>query len=466
MSSCAGHYGTSRTVTVANVGPTTPYPATRCWYIHGPMGYRSVRLEVADYDLGLRGKLEAAEKAAPGHRLSFCTILYGLSLTDEVTDTPLGSAANGYPDAYAVPDESTRVALPWQDGAQAVIADMVDADGAPVRECPRAALRRLQGEFAALDLAPVLGFEYEVYVTHAEGTPRAGRPLGDTVNGYSLSRIGEARPMVDAFLDRMAALGIPVEMFHSEIGPGFFEFALAPSDALTAADRAARARQWFRETCAEFGLHATFMAKRYAGESGSGGHVHQSLVRDGVNVFSDGHGALSQEGRHYLGGLLATMAEAAAVFGPFVNSYKRLDPNLFVATRATWGADSRNAACRVLLDVPAAAARVEHRRPGADANPYLVAAALLAGGLHGLRHSIDPGPALSPGDDLATAGGDLPPDLRAAVDALAASETLADLLGRPLVDAFLATRRAELRAFDDWWRDNVSEWELARARHI
>ena len=237
----------------------------------------SVRLEVPDYDLGLRGKLEHADKAAPGKRLSFCTIVYGLSLVDEVTDTPLGSAANGYPDAFAVPDEATRVDLPWLEATQAVIADMVHEDGSPVLESPRTALRRLAGEYAARDLEPVFGYEYEVYVTHAAGSASAGQPLGRTINGYSLSRISEAQPMLDAFLDRMAAIGIPVEMFHSEIGPGFFEFALAPADALTSADRAARARQWFRETCAEFGLHATFMAKRYGKESGSGGHVHQSL---------------------------------------------------------------------------------------------------------------------------------------------------------------------------------------------
>ena len=103
----------------------------------------TVRLEVPDYDLGLRGKLERADKAAPGKRVAFCTIVYGLSVVDEVTDTPLGSAANGYPDAFAVPDESTRVALPWREGTEAVIADMVHADGRPVAESPRTVVRRL-----------------------------------------------------------------------------------------------------------------------------------------------------------------------------------------------------------------------------------------------------------------------------------------------------------------------------------
>jgi glutamine synthetase len=422
----------------------------------------TVRLEVPDYDLGLRGKLERADKAAPGKRLSFCTILYGLSLVDEVCDTPLGSAANGYPDAFAVPDEATRVDLPWLDSCAAVIADMVNGDGSPVRESPRWLVRHLQGQYGDLGLEPVFGYEFEVYVTHAGDAAAAGRPLGRTINGYSLSRLAEAQQLSDAFLLRMESIGIPVEMFHSEIGPGFFEFALAPADPLTTADRAARARQFFREVCAELGLHATFMAKRYSADSGSGGHVHQSLRRDGVNVMSDGQGALSAEGSHYIGGLLATMGDFSALFNPFINSYKRLDPELFVATRATWGTDNRNAACRVLLNVGAESARVENRRPGADANPYLVTAGMLAGGLYGLRNRIDSGAPITADSDLTTAGAALPMDLRAATELLEGSAVAEALLGRAFVTTFVATRRAEIRAFDAWWNSTVTEWELAR----
>lgn len=405
---------------------------------------------------------ESAEKAGPGARLSFCTILYGLSLVDEVTDTPLGSAANGYPDAFAVPDETTRVVLPWLGETEAVIADMVHADGTPVAESPRTVVQRLLNQYDVFDLEPIFGYEYEVYVTHAEGTPLAGQPLGRTINGYSLSRLSESQQITDVYLARMAAIGIPVEMFHSEIGPGFFEFALGPADAMTATDNAARARQFFRETCAELGYRATFMAKLYPKESGSGGHVHQSLRRGGRNVFSDGAGDLSPEGANYVGGLLATMGAFSAMTNPFVNSYKRLDPNLFVATRASWATDNRNAACRLILNVSESAARVESRRPGADASPYLVAAALLAGGLHGLRHSVDPGPRLQVGDDLATSGGALPADLAAAIAEFDGSALTREYLGREFVDAFLATRRAEQRAFDDWWLGSVSEWELTR----
>ena len=421
-----------------------------------------VRLEVPDYDLGLRGKLESGGKARPGARLSFCTILFGLSLTDEVTDTPLGSAANGYPDAFAVPDETTRVALPWRPGTEAVIADLVHGDGRPVAEAPRALVQRLLNQFDLFDVEPIYGYEYEVYVTHDADSALERRPLGRTINGYSLSRLTESQQITDVFLSRMESIGIPVDMFHSEIGPGFFEFALGPVDPLRAADNAARARQFFRETCSELGYQATFMAKRYAGESGSGGHVHQSLRRGGRNVFSDGEGALSPDGAHYLGGLLATMGDFSAMTNPFVNSYKRLDPALFVATRATWGTDNRNAACRVLLNVSPASARVESRRPGADASPYLVAAALLAGGLHGLRHAIDPGPPIKVGDHLATTGAALPVDLSSAITAFRASDVVREALGPEFVACFAATRLAEQKAFDDWWLGSVSEWELAR----
>jgi glutamine synthetase len=361
-----------------------------------------------------------------------------------------------------VPDETTRVALPWLDRTEAVIADMVHGDGTPLLESPRTVVQRLLNQYDVFELEPVFGFEYEVYVTHDADSPLGSRPLGRTINGYSLSRLTESQSISDVFLQRMESIGIPVEMFHSEIGPGFFEFALGPDDALRATDNAARARQFFRETCAELGYRATFMAKLYAGESGSGGHVHQSLRRGGGNVFSDGEGGLSVEGSHYLGGLLTTMGDFSALTNPFINSYKRLDPNLFVATRATWATDNRNAACRLILNVSDKAARVESRRPGADANPYLVTASLLAGGLHGLRHAIDPGPRLEVGDDLATTGAALPADLRSAISSLEESAIAREYLGDELVESFLATRRAEQKAFDEWWLGSVSEWELAR----
>ena len=427
----------------------------------------TVRVEIPDYDHGLRGKTVRADKLADGGSAAMCLILYGLSMADDVVDTPVASAADGYPDAFARPDESTRVVLPWRAATEAAIADMYHADGRLVDESPRTVLRRLVTGFADLGYEPVLGFEYEVYVTEANDVTSGLQPVGRTINAYSLARLAEANELAEVFMARMEAIGAPIEAFHSELGPGFFEFALAPAPALAAADRAARAKQYFRELCAERGLRATFMAKLHIDHSGSGGHVHQSLTRDGVNVFSDGTGQLSATGRAYIAGLLATMGDLTVLFNPFMNSYKRLRPDFFVAARATWGLDNRNAACRAILTGPAKSARVEHRRPGADANPYLVAVGMLAGGLHGLTSNLELGEPLAVGADIATEGPALPTNLSDAVNAFESSAVARELLGEAFVACYGATRRGEVAAFEKWWQGTVTDWELARyVEHI
>lgn len=419
-----------------------------------------VFLEVPDYDLGLRVKSTRADKLAPGKQAAMCTIIFGLSVVDEVVDTPLSNAANGYPDAMVVPDESTRTELYWRPNAEAVIADLVDADGGLVQESPRSLCRNLVEQYAEFDLVPTLGYEYEFYVHHAESDAGPSRPVGRTIGAYSHARLAAVDSLADEFMGRMESTGAPIEAFHAELGPGFLEFAMSPAPALAAADGAARARAYMRELCEERGLHATFMAKLHADQSGSGGHVHSSLTRGSTNVFADGHDQLSTTGSTYLGGLLSTMGDFSALFNPFINSYKRISPDMFVAPHANWGFDNRNAACRVIANAGAAGARVEHRRPGADASPYLVAAGILAGGLHGLRTQADPGPALGPGSEVD--GERLPADLRAAVDRFEASSITKELLGERFVASFVATRRGELNAFDTWWRSTITDWERAR----
>jgi glutamine synthetase len=415
------------------------------------------QLEVADYDLGLRGKLIRAEKSRSAS-LAFCTIVYGLSLTDEVTDTPLSHAGNGYPDARLAVDESTRIDLPWRPGTDAVIAELVDADGRALEVSPRAALRTLADRYAERGLCPVLGYEYEMWIFRptTDGTgllPGYAAP-GRTENAYSLTRCAEMSDLATEFISRMHAVGIEVEMFHGELGPGFFEYTLAPSPAAEAADKAARSRQYLRDLCSERGLHASFMAKPFADRSGAGGHVHSSLTRDGVNIFADDSGALSTEAASYLAGLLATMPDVSLLMNPSVNSYKRIDPEMFTPGRADWGLDDRSTAARVLLG-DRASARVEHRRPGADANPYLAAAALLAGGLYGLQEDL---PLPSPGADAA----ELPADLAAALAQFENSPTMADLLSKPFCTSYAATRRAELKRYQDWSRRTITDWELHR----
>ena len=422
----------------------------------------TVRLEIPDYDLGLRGKSVRADSLGSGKRAAMSMIVYGLSVADDVTDTPIANANNGYPDAFAILDESTRVQLPWYPATEAVIADMIHQDDRPVLESPRTVLKNLEKGFKDRGLTPILGYEYEVYVSHAGEINDGIVPLGRTISAYSLLRLAETSDLAEEFMARMEAINIPLGAFHSELGPGFLEFTLSPAPALEAADRAARAKQYFRELCAERGLRATFMAKLHMDQSGSGGHVHQSILHEGSNVFSNGNGELSELASQYLAGLVASMGDMTVLFNPFLNSYKRLDAAFFVANRATWGYDNRNAACRTILNVPAEAARVEHRRPGADASPYLVAIGILAGGLYGISEKLKLGPALMPDDDIATSGQYLAATLEEAVDAFEASAIARDYVGADFVASYAATRRGELAAFSKWWRGNITDWELKR----
>lgn len=416
------------------------------------MSVALTQLEVPDYDLGLRGKLVRTEKL-DGDGLAFCTIVHGLSLADEVTDTPTSNAANGYPDTRVRVDLDTVVDLPWRAGrVSAAIGDLVDADDVPIPASARGLVGRLAARYAERGLEPVLGFEYELWLEDAA----TRTPLGRTENAYSLSRLRETEELASTFIDRMELVGAPVEAFHSELGPGFFEFALKPQPALRAADGAARARQYFRDLCAERGLRATFMAKPYGDRSGAGGHVHSSLVRDGRNVFANRPGELSPLARTYLAGLLATMGDLSALVLPFVNSYKRLDKEMFVAESATWGEDDRSTALRVLLD-SVSGARVEHRRPGADANPYLVAAALLGGGLVGIEEGLELPP---PG--LRADAEPLPADLRSAAERLEASHHAKDVLGEDFVTGYVATRRDEAARYERWLQTTITDWERRR----
>lgn len=419
------------------------------------------RVEVPDYNLGLRGKLLRGEKTSSDSALAFCSILYGLTLTDRVVDNSFSNANNGYPDHALRIWEDTRIALPWRNNTSAVIADLIGEDGNPFPASPRGALLRLTERYQALELTPVLGYEFEFWVFHDDDPERPDgvmRPLGRVSDAYNWTRMASAADLVEEFISRMDAVGIPVEAFHTELGPGLFEFALAPLPAVQAADAAVRAKLYMRELCSERGLAASFMAKPFGSESGAGGHVHSSIVRNTQNVFAEQPGVLSTEGERYLGGLLHTMSDFMVLFAPHVNSYKRIDPAQYVSSTPSWGMDDRSSACRLLLSNQKAA-RVEHRIAGADVSPYFSAAALLAGGIYGLENKLDL--------DAVTArvqADSLPTDLRSAADKFGNSELARELFEDLFVEAVTASRLDEVTEYETWLRTHITSWE--RSRHL
>jgi glutamine synthetase len=421
---------------------------------------RMVQLEVPDLDGGLRAKLVSAKKAQSPDGAAMCTIMFGLTQADDVYESPASSAANGYPDLVMRPDLATLTPLPWCADTAAVLCDLFGPDGAPYPLAPRTVLRTVADRCAELGFEARFAAEWELCVLR-RGEAGELVPLGRTMNAYSSLRLGELRRLAEDFFRRMEAVRIALESVHTELGHGMLEFALAHAPALEAADHAARAKAYLKELCGERDLVATFMPKWRTGAPTSGCHFHQSLWQDGANVFASPGAGLSALARHYLAGQLATLADFSVLFNPSVNSFRRLQPGTWTPATASWGVDNRTAAIRAITGSPEGV-RLEHRRPGADVNPYLAIAAMLAGGLHGIAEKLEPP---DPATDNAYADarfGRLPASLADAVAALRASPVADALLGREFVGHYLLSREVELRLWQEWETGQVTEWEHRR----
>lgn len=428
-----------------------------------------VQMEVPDLNGTLRGKFVAAKKVASAGKSAVCTVLYQLTPADDVWESAHSSYDNGFPDALGAPDLSTAIKLPWRDGMAAVLYDVVYPDGTPFPLAPRSVLRRVAERFDETGYTPMFGVEFEAFVFHAdqevisEGRHHDLKPLGRMNNAYRLTQAEEARELGAEFIRRMRSIGISVEVFHTELGYGAVEFALSPAPPMRAADNAARAKTYFRELCAERGLVPSFMAKWKAEESGCGGHVHQSIWKDGRNAFHDEKkDDLSTVGKQYLAGLLAALPDCGVVFRPTVNSFRRFDVEAWAPENVSWGYDNRSAALRVITYPTPEACRIEHRVPGADVNPWLSIAAMLAGGHQGIVNALEPqrsaqGNAVKAGDFPMLAN-----NLGAATEAFAKSDFCRDYFGVEFTEQYAVSRRVELQYWNDWLANEVSGFELRR----
>ncbi|MBO6554303.1 MAG: glutamine synthetase [Roseitalea sp.] len=432
-------------------------------------GVDLVQMELPDVNGALRGKFLAVEKVKPTSKSAVCTVVYQLTPDDGVWTSVHSSYDNGFPDVLGHPDMTTATKLPWRNNQAAVIYDVNRRDGEPFPLASRNVLRRVAGLFDETGLEPRFGVEFECFVLHADreliahGRYHDMAALGRMHNAYRLNQADEARELGVEFIRRMRSIGIGVEVFHTELGRGAVEFALSPETPLRAADNAVRAKTYFRELCAERGLVSTFMAKWHGDESGCGGHVHQSLWRGADNIFGEpSSGDISPQARHYLAGMLCTMSDCNVMFRPFVNSYRRLDHKAWSPENASWGYDNRSAALRVITYPSAEAVRVEHRVPGADANPYLSLAAMLAGGHYGIVNRLDLAPAALGNATERGAFERLPDSLCEATVAFRASSFCREYFGDEFVTHFAESRDVEWLHWCEWQKTNITRFELDR----
>lgn len=428
-----------------------------------------VKVGVFDIDGLLRGKFMHRDKFSSALRdgFGFCDVVLGWDLDDQLYDnTALTGWDTGFPDARVrvVPESGRQI--PFEDGRWLFLAEFTGDAGAV---CPRGVLRRVLNRAGEMGYRVDAAFEYEFFVF--EETPhsvrgknyRGLRPVAPGSTGYSLLRAGVLADFYSDILDTCSGMDIPLEGLHEEMGPGVIEAAIAVTDGVAVADRAALFKTMIKILAQRRGLMATFMAKWSQQQAGQSGHIHLSLTRqaDGVAVFHDsgGEDGISDTMRHFIGGQQKLMPEMTALAAPTVNSYSRLVPGQWAPTEASWGVDNRTCALRVIPGGPESQ-RVEYRVPGSDANPYLALAGAIASGLHGIEQEIAPSAPATGNAYEAELPREfsLPRTLGDAAAAFSQSAIARDWFGDTFVDHFAATRDWEVRSF----ARHVTDWELAR----
>jgi len=364
--------------------------------------------------------------------------------------------------------------VPWaaRPTAQAMFR-MFEKSGEPYFADPRAVLERSIKPLKKMGLKIVMATELEFYLLDAKAdspTPRASRVpgLGRPQPGpqvYHPDDLWDVEQFLDDLYDYCDAQGIPADTATSEFAPGQFEINLAHiDDPVLACDHAVLLKRAVKATALKHGLVACFMAKPFAEDSGSGLHIHMSLVdRQGRNYFSHGRDSLaiapfSARLRHAVGGLLTTMAESTAICAPNANSYRRLLPEYFAPVDLNWGVNHRVVAVRIPQS-DANNLRFEHRVAGADANPYLVTAAIAAGVHHGLKNKCDPGRMVEEGEQVKLKTR-IPDRWDQAIDRFSRSKILPGYLGADYCKYYALNRYGESREFHNTVSPVDFDWYL------
>ena len=416
-----------------------------------------VLLGLPDVHGSIRGKAlrPAAFEAALQEGTVMTDLLLALDPTDQpITDYERFGIRSGAGDLVVHPEPETLRELSWKLGWRVCLATPSWPDGSRCQLASREVLRRALAALAALGYEALAAFEYEIRLRDAEE-----RPLSTGLS-YSAGEILR----FDEFLARLApaleALGVELGAVHTEAGPGLLELNVAARTGLQAADDAAYVKLAVKEVAASLGLRASFLAKTTPGEEGSSGHVHLSCWREGENAFATADAAAELPGplRAALAGVLEHLPGASLLLNPTVNSYKRLVPGYFAPVNVSWGVEIRSCAARVIASARPERCRIECRRPGADANPYLALAALVVAAADGLRREAEPPEPIvgdaSARDDLPA----LPNSLESALLAFEADDVLRARLGEEFSDYYAVSRRWELKA----WQEAVSDWERER----
>lgn len=376
---------------------------------------------------------------------------------DDVADNGL-VFETGDNDGICMPIQDAPVRVPWAELPRHQLhAMMSNPDGTPFGADPRQVLKSILEKYHAHGWYPVMATELEFYLMDgdSEEVQRPRPPVLDrghgrrlnTKDAYSIEDVDGLESFFAAVRACCEEQGVLADTIISELGPGQFEINLKHvSDPLNAADQAVWFKRMLKGIARKYNYTATFMAKPYAEHSGNGFHVHFSMVdKDGNNLFDNGGDEGTIMLQQAIAGMLKLMPESMLLFAPHLNSYHRFQDGSHAPVYACWGYENRTAAVRVPESEPEAR-RVEHRVSGADANPYLVLAGVLAGALYGMENFMQ-APAPTEGDayTVCNENSRLPWNWDDAIDLLDLSKPLRQYLGDEFVDVLCAVKRHEMK---------------------
>jgi glutamine synthetase len=416
-----------------------------------------ILLGIPDVNGSIRGKAmrPAAFESALHHGSVMTDLILGLDPVDTpISDYERFGIRSGAADLLVQPDPDTVHDLSWRPGWRVCLATPSWPDGTSCEFASREVLRHVLEGMEELGFEAMAAFEYEIRLWDSEG-----QPLSSGIS-YSLAEIGRFEGFIAQLVPALEGLGVELSAVHTEAGPGLLELNLAPRRGLRAADDATLVKFGVKGLAASMGLRASFLAKTVPGEEGSSGHVHLSCWTGETNAFAAPNAAdpLPPAFGAAIAGVLEHLPAASLLMNPTVNSYKRLVPGWFAPINATWGYENRSCAVRAIRSSRPDLWRFECRRPGADANPYLALAALVASATEGIRVMTEPPPPVE-GDaydrpDLPS----LPGSLEAALGAFDEDDVLRKALGERFSDYYAISRAWELKA----WRETVTDWERDR----
>jgi glutamine synthetase len=383
-----------------------------------------------------------------------------------------GSSIEGFvrieeSDMYLKPDPSTFVVFPWRprDGSVArLICDVYTPEGVPFEGCPRCTLQKVLEEAKEMGYTMNAGPEAEFFLFHTDESGRPTTHTHDQGGYFDLSPVDLGENARRDMVMTLQEMGFEIEASHHEVAEGQHEIDFKYDEAMATADKLITFKFVVRSIAQRHGLHATFMPKPIFGINGSGMHTHQSLFKDGENIFynPDEERQLSKEAMYYIGGILKHAPAFTAITNPTINSYKRLVPGYEAPVYMAWSERNRSP----LIRIPARrglGTRIEVRSPDPSCNPYLAMAVMLKAGLDGIKNKIVPPPPVDKNIYKLTAEEkkemeikSLPGSLAEALDNLEKNKVMQAAIGSHIYSRFIDAKRIEYQDYEM----TVHDWEL------